>query len=344
MRQPFYQVAPEHYLVPIQPGSGTQSPEEEVRQWCAFELIREYGVTVNELVFEAQVQIGSRPKRIDILVRRHGKPWLVVECKAQGHKQEAKALVQAESYATSPSVRAEFVLYTNGRDWVVRRRISEEWIPTPDLPRQHDSMAPAHELARMLYDLENLKPLLVRLETPVEGPEAKSYLHALQVFFHGENFFTHRIDKELRELLDMVLRVVSTRDEADGDEYAQGKLRNAIALLNTFLASARIGNRGLVGEKDTSWQMMDTLFFALSPLLETLGSIKNYNSLAARCALTFVAYGRSQRRGAHFPRTPHALHLAVRDFLELSLAVSLNAKLPDPLDDLGMADLRSAAR
>lgn len=187
MRLPYYEVPKERYLIAQSAAdpSASPKPEEAVRQWCSFELIREYGIGVCELEFEAQVQIGHKPKRIDILVRRGGKPWAVVECKAAKDKNPTKALTQAESYATAPSIRAEFVVYTNGTEWIVRRQIGGRWVSVVDLPKQHDRASASEDLVQLLRDIDDAKPLLANLDTPLAGKAAKAYFEALQIFFGG---------------------------------------------------------------------------------------------------------------------------------------------------------------
>jgi hypothetical protein len=341
MRLPFYNVSPDRYLVRLKNVTDTVMPEEAVRQWCAYELIRDYGVCVEDLEFEAQVQIGHKPKRIDILVRRSGKAWAVIECKPAKHKDAIKALTQAESYATAPSVRAEFVVYTNGNDWVVRRNVRGTWIRVVDLPRQHDQINSTEDAAQLLRDIDDVKPLLAKIDTPVKGKEAQAYFASLQVFFCGANLFTFRVSKELRIALDLLLRVISTRQHEDR-HYELGKLFSAAESLESFRKSIGGAHEIWVGEKDNPDQIIQTIYTSLSMMLEPISNVRNYDSLAARCALVFTAYGRRQKPEL-FPETSHALHQAVRDFIELGFAVGLNAKLPDPIDSAYMSDLRSAA-
>ena len=38
----------------------------------------------------------------------------------------------------APEIQAEFVVFTNCKDWHVQRRIQEGWCTMPDLPREID--------------------------------------------------------------------------------------------------------------------------------------------------------------------------------------------------------------
>ena len=83
-RRPFYQIKPSAYLFRSddQKAKDRLDLEEPVRQWCAFELIRAYGIQVQRLTFEAEARVGSKTYRIDILIKLKDQPWAVVECKS----------------------------------------------------------------------------------------------------------------------------------------------------------------------------------------------------------------------------------------------------------------------
>lgn len=136
VRREFYQVPPEAYLFRSVPKSEDKrnAPEESIRQWCCFELIRCYGIRVPEIEIERKIKSGSGHRRIDILVKKNDRPWLVVECKKPKHKATNDALDQAISYANSEGIKAEFVLFSDGTEWQVRRCIHGKWVSVVDLP------------------------------------------------------------------------------------------------------------------------------------------------------------------------------------------------------------------
>jgi hypothetical protein len=80
-RKPIYHLRKEAYLFPdqVQRSDERKQLEEPVRQWCAHELIRAYGIMVSDLELERPVRMGSRngskSHRIDILVLRDGSPY-----------------------------------------------------------------------------------------------------------------------------------------------------------------------------------------------------------------------------------------------------------------------------
>jgi Type I restriction enzyme R protein N terminus (HSDR_N) len=205
-RKPFYKISESAYLFSVRAQKASTSaqlqkakrgqPEEPIRQWCAYELIRAYGIMISDLQFERQVQTGSRPHRIDILVLRGGFPWAVIECKKPKHRKSEDGLKQAISYANAEDIRAEYAVYTNGKVWLVNRRVHDRWIPVPDLPEQtdHQIKMPMDEL---LDGIDMVAPLLYKLDEKIDGKNARTFLAAMQQFFNGKNLLTRDIDNDL---------------------------------------------------------------------------------------------------------------------------------------------------
>src|SRR5258706_10790323 len=101
LRIPFSQISPESYLYPdkVKAAGDRKQAEEPVRQWCAYELIRAYCISITSIELERRVRMGSRPHWIDILVSREGRPLVVVECKKPSERNLKKGMAQALSYA-----------------------------------------------------------------------------------------------------------------------------------------------------------------------------------------------------------------------------------------------------
>ncbi len=114
------------------------NPEESVRQWCVHELIRAYGVRVDCIEIERLVKMARErhPHRIDVVVLRDGRPYVVVECKSRRIKFLDAAMKQAQNYGRMPDIAATYAVVTNGGQWIVRRRIQDEWLTAPELARR----------------------------------------------------------------------------------------------------------------------------------------------------------------------------------------------------------------
>lgn len=135
MREIFYTVDQKAWLFTVQAEDAERGkPEENVRQWCIYELLRSYGVLINNVKIECPVRVGTRTHRADIVVMREDRPYIVIECKSRRTRKHEEAMNQAISYATASDMNAEFAVYTNGDVWWVRRRVKDVWVPIPDLP------------------------------------------------------------------------------------------------------------------------------------------------------------------------------------------------------------------
>lgn len=57
------------------------TPEEWVRQNFIQYLVKEKGYPASIMAIEKTIKLGELKKRCDIVVYRHSKPWMIVECK-----------------------------------------------------------------------------------------------------------------------------------------------------------------------------------------------------------------------------------------------------------------------
>ncbi|MCP5521282.1 MAG: type I restriction enzyme HsdR N-terminal domain-containing protein [Verrucomicrobiales bacterium] len=343
MRERFYEIPESTYLFPehTSQNGARAKPEERVRQWCAFELIRAYGISVADIEFERQVKVGSKSYRIDILVSRCGKPWLVVECKERKDKKPEKSMAQAISYADAQSIRAEFVICTNGDYWWSRRHLRRDWVQIPDIPRGSigDVDAP---LTGILRGISDIAPVLHRMDDTLKEADAQRFLSALQRWFHGSSLLTEGITRELLWGLDNLLRVLSGAH--DHINYCWGKL-----------ADAADGFDRWQKERGFSWPLtpvdpkggisyaMQLLWADLLRIAESCAAVPSGDERALRVAVALLEYGQVQfapRSRTSYPEINRNVHAALRDFLDHALAVHLNTKLPDPLDVTLVGEVR----
>lgn len=337
-RKAFYEVPPATYLFPTlcQRTGDQRHPEEPVRQWCAYELMRAYGVAITELEFERQVRVGSKTYRIDILVSRNGSPWVVVEGKERGHKNHAGGMKQAISYADAQGVKAEFALYTNGQVWHVQRRVQDRWIPVADLPTQVTEETIL--ITRLLTTIHKVSPLLGKLDEILEGKEAHTFLSAMQVFFHGSNLLTKDADRDLLIATDNLVRVLCV---AGALPYQVGKLQTAQMYFERYRVRAGFPLEiGPVTGSDPVCVELMHLHAGLMNMVEGTNGLVVCDALLLRVNTALLEYGRNQRDGKeHFPTIGPSLHHALRDFLHYALSVHLNTALPDTLDDISIGDM-----
>jgi len=341
-RQPFYEVPPSAYLFPAQSvkGGEQKQPEESVRQWCAYELIRAYGIRFDELEFEREVRVGSKTYRIDILVSRSGKPWIVVECKQPTHSKPDEGMAQAISYADSQGIHAEFTVYTNGTLWHVRRRVCEQWIAVPDLPSQFGSQT-GEPLTEILRAIKDVSPLLHKLDETLQGDEAGKYLSAMQVFFNGVNLLTDGADRDLLAGTDDLLRVLASPHQ--NSVYRFGKLAAARSSFESYRMRAGFATEFGPILGDTSVAVNSQYLHAsLLRMVEGAQGIEALDVLLLRLNVALTEYGMGQRSPKEpYPTLQSPLYRALRDFLNAALAIRLNTTLPDSLDRIWVGDMKN---
>ena len=340
-REPFYPIKKDAYLFPTQAlrAGDQQQPEEAVRQWCAYELIRAHGVRIDELEFERSVRIGSKTYRIDLLVVRRDQPWIVVECKEPNHAKPAEGMAQAISYADAQGVQAPFAVYTNGHLWHVQRRVRGQWLAVPDLPRQPNGLT-GEPLTEILRAFKAMAPLLHKLDEPLSGAEAEKYLSAMQVFFCG-NLLTDGIDRELRFGTDNLLRVLA--GGAEHRDYRLGKLAVARKAFESYRERAALGVElaPILGDLSVAGNS-NQLHASLMHLIGGAQGNGSLDFLLLRLNVALLEYGMHQDPTKNpYPALLPNLHCAVRDFLDAALAIHLNNQLPDSLDRISVDDMRS---
>ncbi len=341
-REPFYEVPVARFLHSDQTRSnrGQPGPEEPVRQWCAFELIRAYGIPVGDLEFEPAVQIGSKRYRIDILVKRGGKPWAVIECKEPKHSMPAEGMAQAISYADSQGIMAAYAVYTNGRAWLVQRRIRGRWIAVTDLPETPFEF-PEIPVSMLLSALHDAAPLLHKLDERIEGKDVLVLWTAMQRFFYGSNLLSQGNDQGLLDATDNLLRVLSIGREDPPYEF--GKLEAARSSYERFRQS-----KGLPFEihpvlpGGALAAEMRRLRSTLTIMAEGAVGLADADALLLRLNIVILEHGGQRDRKTPLPPIESNLHHALRRYLEFTFAVQLNIALPDTLNATWVRDMRSS--
>ena len=89
-----------------------KSSEEQVRLWVIDALSDVLGYTHAE---EIDTEVRALGQRVDVVLKKDGQIFLVIECKNIRNKLRSKVTEQAVAYATSLS--AKWVVTTNGQIW-----------------------------------------------------------------------------------------------------------------------------------------------------------------------------------------------------------------------------------
>ena len=95
--------------------SESKNREEEVRHWCIDVLKVALGYSDDDI----EIQVPILGKYADIVLKKDGKAFLVIECKGIKSRLNRNVRFQAANYATSLS--AEWIVVTNGQIWKLYR-------------------------------------------------------------------------------------------------------------------------------------------------------------------------------------------------------------------------------
>jgi hypothetical protein len=345
--KPFYEIAEKNHIFKNKTRNiqrGRRTPEENVRQWVLFELLSTYGFSINNL--DVEVSVGQKYSqsnyRADIVVKRDGSPYIIIECKKQGTQvKPEKGLKQAQDYAEN--LGATFVVFADNRldDWVVRRRWHGEWVHVCDIEKNAD-IAETDSITSSTSLLNSLEPILAWIYESVPATEAPQYFDSLQKFFVlGTQW---GLDYDLTWGLATLLPILGThnkigKQEFTVDEYEEKNMVAAFRFLNSYLEKQRLiekSNR-FEGEFDDLWRQLLTEFFEVS---QTHKGIKHIDSLTIRLITALLQYLSDVREQEHYRDIKYSTMREIENVLEWVLVKNLNRTLPDPLDTQDVISLQ----
>lgn len=109
------------------------TPEEWVRQHFIHLLTTHLGYPAGLVQLEKQHSYGDKVKRTDIVVLdNHGKPYLLVECKAYDQEINEKALSQIAIY--NKTLQTDYIAVSNGLKHFVWKLTDEGYEQLSEFP------------------------------------------------------------------------------------------------------------------------------------------------------------------------------------------------------------------
>jgi len=115
----------EYIFDPIRKKYLVLTPEEWVRQQVLDYMMQVKAYPASLISVEKRLRVGSTWKRYDILVYRHSKPWLVVECKEEREPLGDAALRQLLAY--NSQLKTNYLVITNGKSLHCYEVASAQW-------------------------------------------------------------------------------------------------------------------------------------------------------------------------------------------------------------------------
>lgn len=112
------------------------TPEEWVRQNFLQYLIQYEHYPSTLMAVEKEIKSGELKKRCDIVVYKHSRPWMIIECKEPGTCINEKTLRQILSY--NMALQVNYLVLTNG-DYTYGMKCGEQGGQLiTSLPRYHE--------------------------------------------------------------------------------------------------------------------------------------------------------------------------------------------------------------
>lgn len=331
----FYEVDTKTYLF-----GKSETPEEKVRQWVIFELISNYGFNINNIQVEVPCKVGSKSILADIVVYKEKDPLILVECKRQEERNHEEALKQAESYANF--LKTDFLVFTNGISWIVKRKVQGLWEITIDIP-SYKSVVFKRTITETIRFVETVKPLLYWMYRSVPQEHARTYFEKLLYFFQSDIFVNEMLaEMKVRQSLfitvEMLLCVLGagtlkTVEVFDEDAYKINKMHEAIFSFETYLES--IGYKLINKHKNFDGYLFQELlgmFIDIPNLIKSPKGVTNNELLLLRLTRALNTYLWKLYEKRDYIGIEEHLIREVEMFLNEVLKLELNSELPDSLD------------
>lgn len=338
--KPYYEINSQAYLF----GKTDETPEERVRQWALFELLSTYGICINNIEVERQVKVGTRNHRADIVILRDSAPYVVIECKKWEDKKLKQGMQQALSYADANTMKSRYAVYTNGDVWEVKRKIGNDWVDVPDLPKRIDGDYQIR-LDELIRSINDFMPTFYWLNQTVPADSALAYFSSLQKIFYGPTYPLNNLDKNLLFGTDNLLRVICAKGDHVG--YLHGKMVAACKSFSVFFDSRL--DQGITDEfiKDEDlWHLTVVFKMRFEQLVEDTRVLQGEEVLFIRLIAALFQYLNNQNqlqgKKERFIDVPTTLTREFQQLLGLLFQVHLSVCFPDPLLEESCTDLRVA--
>lgn len=338
--KPFYEINSQAFLF----GKSDGFPEEKVRQWALFELLSNYSICINNIEIERPVKVGTRTHRADIVVLRESAPYVVIECKKWDDKHKGRGMQQAISYADANTMKAQYAVYTNGDVWEVKRRMENDWVDIPDLPKRVDGDY-SIKLDELISSINDFMPAFYWLNQTIPANSAYAYFSCLQSLFVSSTFPLNYLNKELLFGTDNLLRVICAK--GDHPDYLHGKMVAACKCFSAFLDErGGYGDGDGLIEKDDFWRLTVIFKMKFERIVEDSRGLKGDDVLFVRFISTLLQYLKKQQqlqgKRADFVDVPAVLTSGFRYLMEYLFQIHLGTSFPDPILEESCTNLRSS--
>jgi hypothetical protein len=250
---------------------------------------------------------------------------------------------QALSYADANTMKAQFAVYTNGDIWKVKKKIGDEWVDIPDLPKKVDGDY-LIELDELVRSINDFKPALYWLNQTVPATASRAYFSCLQTLFNGATYPLNYLDKDLCIGTDNLLRVICAK--GDHPAYQHGKMTAACKNFSRFFdrCLGQKANEEFFDDDDLR-QLTVIAKMKFEMLVNNNCGLKGHDVLHLRLIATLLQYLFKQihlGKKEQFLDVPAVLSREFQDLIGCLFQVHLCVKFPDPVLEESCTYLRTS--
>lgn len=326
----FYKVKTDRYLF-----NRNDGPEERIRQWVISELLSTYGININQIEVEVPIRVGTRTHYADIVVYKDLVPYIVIECKREETKSLKVALDQAISYADSSKLKASYVICTNGREWLVRKKVNQIWEIVPDVEIRKITN-PTMDLSSFLFLIEDLKPIFYWLHREVPAKHSMNFFSNVHTLIYSSVFYG---GLGLHDGFDHLVRVLAN-DPTLSKDYGMEKMAIAFESFMDYFLAMGISEHRARPEGYYNYELVNILLTSFERLTFASSGIANREIRWLRLITVHLQYLLDNVRKGEVLDVPATLITEYYAFFKPFCEDQLSVMLPENIEQEEIKTIR----
>lgn len=331
----YFKINPDAYLFDKQ-----DTPEERIRQWALFELISYFGYNINDITTELPVKVGRRTHYADIVITSDNKPLVVVECKRVEDEKYKDGIEQAISYASAKNISAPFAILTNGNQWLVKRKVKNDWKSIPDIPMNFSKYRISRKISGFLDEMKLVEPLLYWTYSRVPIEKSVRYFHFIQRFLFESQIILSPIDINLVNGAELIFRPLSSGHFEINTEYTKTKFEIAQTFLSKYFESIDANWSSAVFDIHTIQDYINIYFLNINELIMNIKGIDSQENALLRSIHCILRYYQSLQDVPAPICVPESISLEIQNLISPFFENLLGLEFPDRLDEDGLETLK----
>ncbi|MFT6987165.1 MAG: hypothetical protein ACJAT7_003018, partial [Psychromonas sp.] len=224
-------------------------------------------------------------------------------------------------------------VFTDGNIWQVKRTKAAGWLNYPTIPRINGTHETALDFSQLLYNLDEVKPVLHWLYQPISGTDALKFIKAIQAIFYAHSIISEGTNRTLLDIIDHVCRGINIKPD--------------LQLTQLYLQNLGIKNYYQDGLENNLHELLMTPDMQFKELTETMtefDSEMDHAAIHLLSALYTVARNFAEHRTKKKLTLSSAFSDELFNFINLGLQRNLQISLPAKSDNMSVNDIRESCK